>query len=177
MGDTFATPEVLKEVVQLAYYSIGARGTVYGFVNQVVDLLQQTLAADTKYGALSGRKKEDWARLVRSRWIVHLLRKIKAVVHLTLSRICWCCLQLVKTFLLCSHLAVCYLVPIKLPLCIDLAEMCLLFQQQLLLLFSCEVYTSEDQCVVLLAAPAQVCLDIYTNIPLFPGKVWPRQSV
>ena len=75
---------MLKKEVQLANYRIGALPTVSRLIAKEVDLTWEGLTVNTKDGTLSGCEEENWARLQRITWVVHLQGK-KVSIHITVG--------------------------------------------------------------------------------------------
>ena len=83
---------MVKNIVQLTDHSICTLATISCFIRQEVNLPGECLTVDTKHSALPGCQKVDGARLLRVRWIVHLLSIIRGIVYLARDtcRVCPC---------------------------------------------------------------------------------------
>ena len=81
-GMLLSNAMMVRKVVQPTDHSICTLATISCFIHQEVNLPAECLAVDTKHDALLGCQKVDGARLLRVRWIVHLLSIIKGIVYL-----------------------------------------------------------------------------------------------
>ena len=70
-------------------YSVGSFSCVTSFINDEVYLPWDSFTANAKDGRLPRGKEVDWAGLQRVAGVIHLLCKVKRVMHI--DRVgCWC---------------------------------------------------------------------------------------
>ena len=105
MNRSFSKSMIFEIMVDITNGSICSLADVTGFINQIVYLLRDRLAHNSKNCAFTWRFKVDWSRLHWVAWNMYLLRKFKGVVHCSCHRARFVMLIKVYLFLDCFKIA------------------------------------------------------------------------
>ena len=87
----FPHPVVLEEMVEVTDHAVRSLPGLHTFINEIVDLLLQSLTAYPEQAAFPWRDKINGTRLKHVMWILHVLGVVECVVdsHVFAGWGCW----------------------------------------------------------------------------------------